>query len=286
MRNKQLWRLLREPLLHFCLIGALIYATFGLINDNQEVADNVIVVSSERVFQLRSLFESTWKRPPTTEELDNLIEGHVREEIYYRDAVSLALDQNDALVRRRMHQKMEFLIDTGSYLEEPAQSELEAYYAANDKTYYQSPRLAFEQIYLGENPDADQITKWLTALNSDQATDRDAISKRSFLPDRLGLSTSEVVNGVFGQGFFEQLAQSQQGTWIGPVESAFSIHLVRITDRVPGRTPDLDEIRDLVRKHWREARAIAVRENDYAQRRSRFNIRIERDDKSMSSQIP
>ena len=286
MSKNQLWRLLREPLLHFCLIGGLIYIVFGLINDNQELADNVIVVSSERVFQLRSLFESTWKRPPTTEEIDNLIEEHIREEVYYRDAVSLALDRNDALVRRRMHQKMEFLIDTGSYLEEPVQSELEAYYAANDRTYYQSPRLAIEQIYLGENPDADQIASWLSALNSDQAIDRDAISGRSFLPDRLGLSTSEVVNGVFGQGFFEQLAQSQHATWVGPVESAYGIHLVRIIDRLPGRTPDFGEIRDLVRKNWREAKALAVRENDYAQRRSRFIIRIEGDEKSLSSQIP
>ncbi|MCZ6831991.1 MAG: peptidyl-prolyl cis-trans isomerase, partial [Gammaproteobacteria bacterium] len=99
------------------MIGTLIFITFGVVNDTPEMADNVIIVSAERVLQLQSQFESTWKRPPTDRELDTLIEGHIREEVYYRGALALALDRNDAVVRRRMHQKMEFLIDTGSYLE-------------------------------------------------------------------------------------------------------------------------------------------------------------------------
>lgn len=280
MSKKQLWRLLREPLLHFCLIGSLIFVVFGMINDNQEMADEVIVVSSERVLQLKSQFESTWKRPPTVKELDNLIEGHVREEVYYRDALSLQLDRNDAVVRRRMHQKMQFLIDTGSYLEAPAQGELEAYFNANVQAYRQSPRLAIEQIYFGENPDTDRVTQSLALLNSDQDTDPGAVGERTFLPGQLGLSTPTVVDGVFGQGFFDQLVELPQKKWFGPVKSAFGVHLVRILDYLPGRTPALSEIRDLVQEDWRRAKAKDVRENDYAQRRSHFVIEIERDDET------
>lgn len=286
MSKEQLWRFLREPLLHFCLIGSLIFLVFDVITGTQETADDVIVVSSERVSQLRSQFEATWKRSPTNEELDNLIEWHVREEVYYRGALSLGLDRNDAVVRRRMYQKMEFLIDTGSYLEEPTPGELEAYFAANDQTYRRSFRLAIEQIYLGEKADPEKVAHSLAALNSDQDADRGPLGERTFLPRRVELSTAEVVDGIFGQGFFEKLAELPQGIWVGPVVSAFGVHLVHIFDRLLERTPQLSEVRNIVQKDWREARAIDVRENDYAQRRSRFVVEIERDGQTLSKQDP
>lgn len=286
MSKQQLKRFLREPFLHFCLIGSLIFVLFGMINDNQQTADDVIVVSAERTFQLKSQFEATWKRPPTVKELDHLIEGHVREEVYYRDALSLALDRNDAMVRRRLHQKMEFLIDTGSYLEEPAPGELEAYFTANDQAYRQRPRLAIEQIYLGEKPNSVNVTQFLAALNSDPDTDSTVMGERTFLPAHLGLSTSEAIDNVFGQGFFAQLVEMPQDKWVGPVVSSFGIHLVRISDRLREQTPALSEIRDLVLRDWREAKAFDVRENDYMKRRSRFIIKIDRDNEPLSAQDP
>jgi hypothetical protein len=284
MSKKLLWRFLREPLLHFVLLGSLLFISFAQINDYREVADNVIVVSAGRVSQLKFQFESTWKRTPTPGELDNLIEGHIREEVYYRSALSLALDRNDAVVRRRMQQKMEFLINTGSYLIEPIPGELEAYFTANELIYRQSARFAIEQIYLGEKPDPEEATRSLAVLNSDQNTDPDPIGEQTFLPGQLGLSTPEVIDSVFGQGFFKQLVELPQQRWVGPLVSAFGVHLVRIYDHSPGRTPALSDIRDLVQQNWREAKAKDVLENDYVQRRSRFVIEIEREDESQSMQ--
>jgi len=280
MSNKKLRRLLREPLLHFGLIGSLLFIGFGQINNDQEMADNVIVISSGRVSQLQSLFESTWNRAPTPAELDNSIEGYVREEVYYRDALLLGLDQDDAVVRRRMRQKMEFLLDTGSYLAAPDAGELEAWYAANQQDYHQGDRLAVEQVFFGEYPEPETIAQSIAELNSDQTIDPGTMGVGTLLPGRLGLSTSAAVDNVFGQGFFDQLIAIQQEKWAGPVESAFGVHLVRVYDRVPGRTPILSEIRDLVQKNWREAKAKEIRENDYLQRRSRFVVEIERDDES------
>ena len=134
MLKNYLWRLLREPLFHFGLIGSLIFIAFDLSNSDQELADNVITVSSANISRFKSQFESTWKRSPTLNELDNLIEGHIRQEGYYRSALFLELDRNDAVVRRRLHQKMEFLIDTGAYLEEPTAAELNAFFTANNRS--------------------------------------------------------------------------------------------------------------------------------------------------------
>lgn len=277
MREKRLWRFLREPLFHFCLIGSLLFIVSEKINNDRERADNLIIVSSARISQLKFQFESTWKRPPSAKEINNLIEGHIREEVYYRGALSLELDRNDAVVRRRMVQKMEFLIDTGSYLEEPVAGELEAYFTANNQSFRQSALLAIEQIYLGEEPDLEKVSQILTTLNSRQDIDIAALGERTFLPGHLGLSTTEVVDGVFGNGFFEQVLTFPQESWSGPVRSSFGAHLVRIVDRLVERTPAFSEIRDLVRKDWRAAKALEVRQKDYLARRSHFVIEIDRE---------
>ena len=116
---KLLQRLLREPLLHFLAIGAAIFLIYAVVDDRSAPRADVIVVTPERIDQLAAGFRSVWKRLPTDDELDLLIEEHVREEVYYREALTLGLDRDDAVVRRRLRQKMEFLADTKNF-ERPA----------------------------------------------------------------------------------------------------------------------------------------------------------------------
>lgn len=275
---KRLLRLLREPLFHFIAIGGLIFAVFAAIDDSGEPPADIIVIVPERIDQLAASFSAVWKRAPTADELDFLIDEEVRAEVYYREALALGLDRNDAVVRRRMRQKMEFLLDTGAFLQEPAAGELEAYFAANEPTYRSGLRLALEQIYLGEAPTAEAISLSLGALRSDPPADPATLGERSLLPARLGLSPSSAVDGVFGQGFFELVAELPPGEWSGPVVSAYGVHLVRVLDTRPARTPPLEEIRGAVLRNWREAKAREIREADYAERRKRFVVEIRRRD--------
>ena len=275
---KLLMRFLREPLFHFIAIGGLIFAVYAAVEDTGEAPADVIVITPARIDQLAAGFSAVWRRMPTDDELDSLIEAEVREEVYYREALALGLDRNDAIVRRRMGQKMQFLMDTGAYLQEPAAGELEAYFAANEDFYRSGLRLAFEQVYLGEAPAADAISRSLGALRSDPPADPATLGERSLLPARLGLSPSTAVDGVFGKGFFDLVAELPPGEWAEPVVSAYGVHLVRILDTLPARTPPLEEIRDAVLKNWREAKAREIRERDYAERRKRFVVEIRRRD--------
>jgi hypothetical protein len=207
-----------------------------------------------------------------------MIDDFVREEIYYREALALGLDRDDTVVRRRLRQKMEFLADTGADLLEPAAGELEAYLAANEQDFRRGPRLAFEQIYLGETPDPESITRSLGALRSDPPADPPALGERTLLPARLGLSPPEVVDGVFGKNFFERLADLTPGAWAGPVASAFGVHLVRIGESLAARTPPLEEIRDAVLRDWKAAKGRELRELHYARLRERYVVEIRRAD--------
>ena len=210
------------------------------------------------------------------DELDALIDEFVREEVYYREALALGLDRNDAVVRRRMRLKMEFLMDSSANLLDPVTGELEAYFAANEGFYRLEPRLAFEQVYLGENTSPEMIADALNVLRSNSATDPLALGERSLLPAQLGLSSADVVFGVFGKGFFEQLAQLRPRVWTGPVRSTYGVHLVRILDSLPGRTPRLEEVRKEVLRDWKMAKASEIHDRDYAERRARFVIEIQR----------
>ena len=272
---KRLARLLREPLLHFLAIGGLIFLLFVAVAGPRPEPTDTIVVGPERIEQLATGFKSVWRRPPSEDELRAMIDDFVREEIYYREALALGLDRNDTVVRRRLRQKMEFLTDSGADLLEPAAGELEAYFAANEQTFRRGPRLAFEQIYLGETPAPESIKRSLSALQSEPATDPSALGERSLLPAQLGLSPPQAIEGVFGKGFFERLAKLSPEGWAGPVTSAYGVHLVRILDSQPARMPPLEEVRDAVLRDWKAAKALEIRELHYARLRGRYVVEIQ-----------
>ena len=188
-----LQRLLREPLLHFLAIGGLIFVFYTAVSGPALTPVNAIVIGPERIEQLAKGFQAVWRHPPSADELNGIIDDAVREEVYYREALALGLDRNDTIVRRRLRQKMEFLSDSGAEILVPAAGEIEAHLVANEKTFQRSPRLAFEQIFLGQIPDPESARRVLSALQSGTVADPSTLGKHTLLPAQLGLSPSEAV---------------------------------------------------------------------------------------------
>jgi hypothetical protein len=273
-----LQRFVREPLLHFIAIGGLFFLIYTALNDSSDYATDTIIITPERISQIETVFNGVWNRIPTAKELDNLIEEEVRSEVYYRDALALGLDKNDALVRRRLRQKMEFLTDTGKYLQEPSADELATFFAANQQAYRSEPRLAFEQIFLGESPPENTVSQILKTLLSEPAMDPSTLGQRTLLPAQLKLSPPDAIDSVFGKGFYNQIAELAPGEWVGPVTSVYGTHLIRTLDGRPARIPPLEEVRDFVLQHWKSAKAQENREQDYANRRSRYIVEILREE--------
>jgi hypothetical protein len=117
------WR--KEPLLHFLVIGAMIFVFFSIANKEEAaVSGNKIIVSSAEIERLGYNWSKRWNRPPTETELQGLIESYIKEEVYYREALTLGLDQNDTILRRRLMQKMEFLSNDLAELNQPDETEL------------------------------------------------------------------------------------------------------------------------------------------------------------------
>jgi hypothetical protein len=269
-------RLLREPLLHFLLLGGMIFVLYLAVSEPAPPPTNTITIGPARIEQLSKSYQAVWRHPPSSKELDGIIENEIRDEVYYREAVALGLDSNDTIIRRRLRQKMEFLTDSGAGLLAPVAGELEAHLFANEATFRTPPQIAFEQIFLGREPSAESIERSLEALRR-AASDEDAdLGVRTMLPAAMVLSSPQSVNAVFGEGFFARLAELPGEGWAGPVESTFGLHLVRLGKSAAARTPPLEEIREIVLRDWKAAKAREIRELHYATLLERYVVKIQR----------
>ncbi|KAA9134013.1 peptidyl-prolyl cis-trans isomerase [Marinihelvus fidelis] len=246
-------RWLREPLLHFFLIGALLFVLFGWVNRGETVAEDVIVVDDDRVSLLAMQFERVWMRPPTAAEMDGLVDKWVRDEILYREGVAMGLDQNDPVFRRRVAQKMTFIAE-GAVNETPTEAELQAWLDERPEQYRAEPALTFRQVYFqGDGAArADAIEQALAAL--EDGTVAEALGDPSLLPQRMDAAGASRVDAMFGDGFVATLQAQATGEWVGPVESAFGTHLVFVEQVTPSRAVTLDEVRQAVQRDLMTAR--------------------------------
>ena len=274
-------KVLREPLLHFLLLGTVIFAAYGFVSKRGSSEPGKIVISEGQIAAMAEGFARTWRRPATRDELEGLIKDQVQEEVYCREAMALGLDKDDTVIRRRLRQKMEFVSDDVAALAEPSDEELSTYLKAHTETFGVQRQFTFSQVYLnperhGENLARD-TAQVLTQLR--QAGDEADLSQLgdSFLLEHKfhSLPASEVVK-QFGEKFAAKLGELSLGQWQGPVESGYGVHLVWISDRTEGRVPALAEVRDAVRGEWANARRLETNEKFYQELLKRYVVTIER----------
>jgi hypothetical protein len=257
-----LGRLIREPLVHFLGLALVIFAAYGLLNQHAFSVKPRIEVDSARIEQITGLFERTWKRLPTPDELKNLIADHVNGEIYYREAQRLGLDTDDAVVRQRMRLKMDMMLDVAVDQMQPTDQELKDYLAAHAAAFRTEPSFAFEQVLL--RPDLHPGTldtdaaRLLDQLQKGQLTDIAAAGDATQLPAMTPLTRQSRIAGDYGTDFATGLVNLPLGTWSGPITSGYGVHLVKLTDREDGTLPPLAEVRDAVVREWKNDRRKAL----------------------------
>ena len=261
---------LRQPLLHFFIIGAGLFALYSFVDDTPQTPNRPsIIVSVQDAQWLASQFRSMRNRPPSQPELETLVDAFVRQEIYVREALALGLDQGDSIVRKRLSQKMEFLTEAGAEASFVDDAMLEAYFKDNPERYRSASRAGFSQILLPE-PATESMPDILKKLaNGD---DFNLLGARTLLPAMVSPLTEQVVDSSFGTGVFEQIVALEPGTWSGPVRSGYGAHLVRLDSLVPGSVPTFGTVRGRIEQEWRRDKANELRLDRLAQLRSQYHI--------------
>jgi hypothetical protein len=274
--------LAREPLVHFLLLGAALFLVDAWLRPATAPAgQGEIVVSEARIRSLAQNFSRTWQRPPTRDELDGLVASHVREEVMVREALALGLDRDDAIIRRRLQQKMEFVSEEAAALAPPTDDDLTAYLNANADAFRTEPRATFSQIYLDPRKrrvtlDAD-AKRLLEALNSTGASPD--LAKRGdtlmLLETRYANATQTDLARLFGSDFADALVKQPVGKWVGPIPSGYGVHLVRLDALTPGGASSLADVRPLVEREWANAKRQEVAKAFYDKLRAKYKVTVQ-----------
>lgn len=269
----------RQPLLHFLLLGALIFAAYGLVAPGPETetepAGEDIIVTRQQLDRLTDEFSATWQRPPGPDETEALIDGYIREEILVREALRLGLDQGDTVIRRRLAQKMDFLATSAARSQQPTEQDLADFYAANESYYLQPGRIAFEQIFLGPTVDEELVEELLENLR--KGANPEQLGKRTLLPFRMRLSEKARIESLLGEGSFEQLNVLPLNLWQGPFKSGYGAHLVRVTENQPTELRAFEDVREDVVTDWTQKKAQDIRADALEAMRQRYRIVLPED---------
>ena len=271
-------RLVREPLVHFMVLGAGLFVLYSYAGGNtSEPADRIMVDEAE-IQRLAEQFQRTWIRPPSRQELAGLAEEFVKEEILYREALALGLDQDDLVIRRRMRQKMEFLNSDLVEQQPPTDVELQAYLDANPQKFQQPARLSFQQIYLhGDESSAAQQRKaaaLLARLEREPAASWQEFGDATLLPAALDKVSVRDIAGTFGTALAEAIATAPMKRWSGPYASEYGLHLVRVSERTPETLPPLSQVRAAVVRELTNERRLQANERFYRALRERYTVEI------------
>jgi len=263
MQKFNINKLLREPLLHFLVIGAGLFFLFSQVGDPDIAIDNRIVITQADLDRLADVWLRRTGRPPTSQDRERQL--------------AMGLDNNDVIVRRRLSQKMEYLFNDLSATAEPTEAELNAFLTDNVSKFTFPATISFRHIYLNPNSHGQGIyedAEKLLAQLHDPAGVTDVTSKgdRSLLPYDYSEEREKQLASLFGESFATQLFALPAGSWQGPITSRYGVHLIYVKSHIKSRLPQLTEIRGRVASAWLAEKQRKSNAVFYQSLRQRYEI--------------
>ena len=273
-------RWLREPLIHFLLIGAFLFALDRYLQpaSGGTPSSKQIQLSLDDLGQMVMLFQSQWRREPTAQELDRLVENKVQEEILYREALAMGLEKDDTIVKRRMAQKLQFLAEDVAAAREPDTAELRSWFEKNKARFAQPSRVSFRHLYF--SPDRrgqrarDDAAKALAKLDGQpqDAKVAGSLADPFMFQDYYRDRAPDYLGKEFGPQFAQAVAKLAPGSWQGPIESGFGWHLVFVDTVIPGRVPAFEEIEPDVKTAWLGEQKELAWQKAYEEMRAKYTV--------------
>ena len=265
-------RILKEPLLHFFLIGAVFFGAYRFLN-RAEITDAEISVSTEQIEELAAIFSKDWNQEPTEEELNNLVDDFIREELAVREGMEQGLDVDDAVIRQRLRQKLEIRAEEGTSKYFPTDIELQRYFEKNGDMFRGPECFSFYQVFLTRDHQ-DQAGALLEELRTTERPISTFGDPAPGGPHTSGV-TAEEIDRAFGLGFSDQLIELNLKRWSLPIESELGLHLVYVERREPGAIPDLESIRYRVEFEWENEQRLQRLEQLYSNLWKKYDVQID-----------
>lgn len=271
-------RLLREPLLHFVVAGAILFLAAQAWRDAND--RRVIRVTPERVAILARTYRLQFGAAPTPKQLEAAVAAYVREEALYREAQAMGLDREDEVVRRRIAQKIEFLNQDRAAPNPPSDAELRAWFDAHAGDYAAPVRTSFTHLYFSPDRPGDTRARAAAALAAlgrgaaPESVDADPYPEQTRF---VQISAAEARRQFGDTEIAAAVESAPLGRWSGPYRSGYGWHLVLVTGRAPGGRPAFETVEAQVRQDWIAAAQAQANAASIARLVSRY--RVVREDK-------
>lgn len=266
--------MLREPLLHFLLIGAALFALYGSVSRG-DASGRKIVISQGQVDDMVRQYAQLWGGPPKPAQLAAMIDRTVRDEILYREGMAQGLGSDDPVIKRRIRQKVEVMAEEEGADAAPTDAVLTAYLQSHRDKFAKPAVASFDQVYF--NPQGPDTPASVAAVKARLMAGAAAsgLGQPTMLPARISDGDVDLVARDFGADFAAALVKLPVGQWSGPIGSGVGVHLVRLTELVPPKVPPLADIRAEIVREWENDRRVAASEARYARARARYDVVIE-----------
>lgn len=238
----------RSPLLLFAILGGLLFTADALRRGADEDPKQLFVDDAVRA-ALAESFELRERRPPTDDELAGEVHAWVREEVLVREAIRTGLHHADPVVRRRLVQAMEYLLEDSS-IDDPDDETLRAWFDERADGFERPGATGFLHVFTAGSDEAarDRSAELRVALDAGAP----AAGLGDPFPDgpRIGPATRAQLDAVFGDRFVTSLDACEPRIWCGPIASELGWHVVRIDERRQTMRPAFEDVRHEVRDAW------------------------------------
>jgi len=245
--ENRLQKFLKEPLLHFLLIGAAIFGVHAIVAP-PVATDKTIEVSPETYQSITELFESDRHRKPTKEELGRLVDVWVLNEVTYREALAQGLDKGDEMIRERIMQKMRLLVFGNIDVKDPTEAEIRDWYENHRDRYDPPDTISFFEVPF-EKDGEQEARAVLEQINTGSEPEEVRLRAHIFA-DRPRNS----VEVAFGKDFIDGLTNMPQGEW-RVIQSSSGWHIVRFEGGTTGPKTDIKDIETQLITDWKDDRA-------------------------------
>ena len=264
--------ILREPLLHFVALGATLFLIYGQVSPGDRDG-KTITVGQRQVDGIVAQYQAQWNRPPTPAELRALVETQVQDEMLYREGKAMGLEQDDAVIKRRVRQKYDLIAEEAGAVA-PTDAQLEAYRATHLAVFTPPAVVTFDQLFFDpDKTDSVAVAALRKALAAGAAAD--GKGQPSMLPAHFEATPLDLVARDFGTEFAASVGAAPVGEWVGPVASGYGAHLVRVRARDAPAMPPLAQLRDAVEREWANDERIKATAARLAALRTEYDVVID-----------
>ena len=257
------------------LLAGLVWAAQGPPG-NEGDRPEIVITDAEVAHQI-ARWERMRGRLPTNAELRKAVDGYVRNEILYREALARGMDREDPRVRMTLIQKMRMLAAGQADARGMTEQDLSAFFALRKEQYRIPARISLIQVFFGEGKDsrarADKLVSQFQLKEPSEAVLRQAGDAIMLEAVQEALTASELEK-QFGTDFTAEVLSLPEGKWFGPVRSSFGLHVVKVFNRQPGRIPDLDEVRDKVESDLLYEARMASQEQGFQEISGKYRVSI------------